>query len=534
MPFNIESKVSKLKAYEELAQKVIYMTATPKPLLFENFDQMIYVSKEQSVVNSKIVRVKSITPDLVSNLAYNQFYTSDVVCIHNNNKKQNRAISDHFRGILNETKQILIEEHQENYLGHNPNIEKMEIERVSVLSSEDKESKEYQHLTSNSTFQDDTKLFISTSFIKAGMNINNTKRTSIIIVCDTNDFTYIDQIQTVGRYRKVENIDNILFVVRERSLEEMAGKSYTSFEEMHEQNIKAYDEILKTINQALKDSPDKETIAKTFNLTYDPVTNEYKNDYQGLIANEVQTWANSMLSFPNVLKKELENELAINIKATIEDYAPEDVSTNIADKLKENIKADKETFKQCVKQVLTYDNLTLKEILNYNLDQRHAENKEAIENMKTLHKLMSQSWKSLYKQVLKDIEPDEALAFRIIATRKHKDIKNDLKQHRIKQINKMIKEMGFDKAAESELIFKKVKANKDIAMVIRIRKELIDIEKKRSSISKKRTNNLVHILINERYLSNKKDIEAHLSEITELLNMIYTLDAKTQISSIKY
>lgn len=528
--YNFRKKFADIKDVEQMAKSTIYMTATPDILLeTEQFNDVIIIQKpNEAELQTQILEVNKMTIEYKTSIIKELLKKHKLVVFHNDDKEENKAITE----FLNKKMAIKVEEDENfqlNLMGIEPEYKIKEKDTAISIDASKKDEEIFKELSRTSKIDKDARVFCSTSFIKAGFNIENDRDTAIVYSCHTQGFKKVNFLQTIGRYRNRENIKEIVLLKNKLDKTE---QTFRNFDSIYKDYLYAAEYFLPLINYMYKKYKQRylsNTLAKETGFLFDSKTQSYTIDYHQLKAQAHAKYNKGFMYYPEILKKQLENDDAIKLKVSIEDYTPEP-EQEIKEILKLRSKERKELFKNTTNKMLTLNNDTLLEILEYNIDQRKAENQELIEIMKNYNETVSTTFKNILDETVETKKCNKAEAFKYILNHKTlQEAKKDLLKYKVCQINQDIKEKGID------LVYESLKGQPRLEkQVILIRYILKDIEERRGYLNNKAINEIANKSVENRIykLSKNTTIKDIEKETKELVNIIYKIDKKNQIKSI--
>lgn len=531
--YNFRKSFADIKDVEKLAKRTIYMTATPDILEeTEEFDSIIRVRKpKQTGLSTKIIETNKLSIDEKIALIKDYLNKYSLVVFHNDNKKENEAITE----MLNKELKIKVkhdENFQENLLGIEPEYEIQTKDTAVAVDASKKENKTFEELTKTSKIDKDVRLFCTTSCIQAGLNINNDRDTAIIYTCNSESFKLVNFIQASGRYRVKENIKEIILLKRHLDKRDM---SFRNFSTIYDDHVEIYKDYQKAENKMLKKYGKKylnDELAQKSGLMFNKETNQYEIDYHQTKAEAHRIYNKSLLYYPEILKKELENNSSIKLSVTIEQYNPPELDPEIKEQIKLKRKLAKEIFKDTTTKMLEYDDDTILQILEYKIDKRKKANQSLIDIMNNYHDNVSTTFKNVLNSVMSIQEIDKAQAFRFIMKFETlQEVKNQILITQVHKVNADIKVMGIDLPYEAFNGYPN-----DIRKILLIRYILRDIEAKQGRISTAIKAEILEQAIKSKIyrIKSEDDRKKASSEIEKLINIIYKFDTQNKIQSINY
>lgn len=521
---------------ESQAYKTIYTTATPQNLDIETFDQVITVDRAQKLsTTATILEVDNMGIDTLKAVIQEYESMGSQTIVFNNNIKENRIIADFFHDETEETHQVLLENYQieidQDNAVYAQEQEVTVLHRAETIKASDKGT-EIDNAIRNGYLPKEVDLLLTTSALKAGINIANDPEAVAIVVCKRNDFNLLDQIQSIGRFRN--GLKHVVFVLLKRK--DKAGLQYDPLEVVRESRNRIIAKTLDLLNTNLAGAQYVEEICKA--CYADKKENGlYETDTLIADAEAFNIWAKNLLNFPNTLRKQLLSNQAIHFK----DIEVKDFNIEAGEELKEVLKEHKEEqakkLKKAIQFISKLDDDRKIEVLDYTLDQRKADI-ETVENMKTWHKdgnkkKLEQISRTLYKN-------DLLKAFDDMATRDISTINKNIRREITKIINQDINKLG------AKAYLQDVAKGTIEIRTAKIRYELRDIEKSRGRVTQKEVNRLARILLKEDYLPDKtlkkKDVSKMAKEkafaraakgLGRELKLIYNFKDGNTISSVK-
>lgn len=532
--YNFRKKFADIKDVEQMAKSTIYMTATPDILLeTEQFNNIVIVNKPNQIeLETKILEVDTVTIEAKTSIIKELLKKYSLVVFHNDDKKENKAITK----LLNEKLMIKVEtdeNFQENLYGIEPEYEIKEKNTAIAIDASKKDSKTFKELSQTSKIDKDVRVFCSTSFIKAGFNIENDRDTAIIYNCHTQGFKKVNFLQTIGRYRNRENIEEVILL---KDKLDKTKYDYKNFSTCYTEQLEQAKQLIPNVNNyyiTLKDRTLSDKLAEDAGLQFDEKTQQYVIDEHLIKAMAHYRYNKSMLYYPNILKKELENEQSIKLKVSIEDYNPTP-EPEIKEIEKTEKELNKKIFNNIVPKMLECDDETLEKILNYEIDQRQQENQQLVYLMENYLLTATKTFKNMLIEVIKIKKISKAEAFRFINKFDTlQEVKRQLFSVLIMELNKLIKIKGINEIYENSKRYSQ--KNKDLKKVILIRYMLKDIEAKQGYLSNRLITEIANKAVEDKiYKLNKNiTIEYIEKEIKELVNILYKIDQEKHIISIK-
>lgn len=534
---NFRSKFGVIDKYELLADKVIYMTATPKPLFDEDFDCIIEVDKPKKAVNCSLLSVEKVNVSTIINQIEQAILRGEKVILCHDNKTENKKIYDklvekygaeYFMTIEDNepTQETLFEDEQE------PKSVVKE-KAFDLVSSQDRNGSAYKEIMKNQ-FPKGLKVLITTSFIKAGLNIDNLPNTRMILTVNQNNFSLVDKVQQMGRLRKVENIAGIDLILPKLEVPTQCKVFLpleTVAEEMREEALFMYNTYIK----------DKKSLPSQSSLdaacaTYDPQQDRYILDENKLRNKIYLHYCKSLLVNPNRLKIDLEREAAINLNVQIKEIETQ-CNEQLEQEVKDEKKAKKEAHAAACEQLKALNDEWQKVIITVPFDEIELLNDDLRPIAEAYHLTMSDAKRKFINQVRRDLcNGDKVEAHLKVLNEPKKDIEKEFDQLEVMKLNREFEEVK----GQPQTIDKTIKRYKKklAARVFFIRQQLKDIEVKRGRLSNKIVNQLAQTMIDQEYYKGKKiNLIKAREMLLQDLHLIYntrTDDKGSRISSIKY
>lgn len=528
--FNFRKAFADVKEVEKMAEKVIYMTATPDILYdTEDFNCIIEVDKEnQPKIATEIVETDKLNVETIVALMKDLLQQgSEFIALHNDDKKENETICK----VLNEQLELqtMVDPFfQENLLGFEPSFESHTKNTAVTVNASQKENKVFKTLIEDSTIDENVKIFCTTSCIQAGININNEKETTIIYVCNNQSFRCVNFLQATGRYRNRNKIKKIILVKNKLDKTEYPFRNFPTCYKENTEKAEDIKNIVNYLHNKYKERELEEDLAKKAGLIFNETKQEYDIDDVALKANAYKDYNKGLLYHPETLKKKLEQEKATALKVSIIQLQEktDQETKELLQETKKNIKA---LFDKTIIEMLKCDEDTLKDILTYNVDRRKIENIPLVDTMENFHKTVSTTFKETLKKVMdtKNLEIVQAFQY-IMKFETLKEVDESLKREKVLALNRDINEKGenlaFENYKKHSLLVKKV---------VFIRYMLQNIEKKRGYVGAKTVNKLADEMIKAKIYNKKMEKEKIINDVEILLKYIYNFKENGYISSIK-
>ena len=517
-------KNNNIEKAEKKAYRTIHMTATPRILFNDDFEDVITIIS-QSIIENDIhaVKVKGSFNDSMHSLAKKYIRQGKQPILFNNNKKDN----DLMASIIQTKEKITMLEYEEGQLNiFTPRVKEVTKEKITTTVETVQSGKDNPGIAKGVVSADFT---ATTSSIMAGIDLE-TDREAVLIVNTTN-LVVDNLIQLIGRFRK--GIKVILLA------QEQEKKVYQDFETVAKEQIK----ISKGIAQLLNESPIR-NLDRTENslVTGASLILEdglYVVDEKEIVQRELKHWSNAVLSHRATLKAVLKDTKAF--KAKTFKFETWKVRDNTVSQLKNLTKKDKDKkIKELTKELLKLPDDELESVLKGDTEIQEYQDYRS-EQRDTISEI---------RRIGEKLNKELVEGFRYYHTTSKSNIKKELEQVDVKKVNRIFKESG----SKVFLQMKDYKSKKTREVVqAQIRHKFKDLEEKQGRITKQWLNALTYHLVFEDYLMNKqakiykesygkpelkeqeqKAFDKLKSEVMERLHLIYNITEDRRISSIKY
>lgn len=529
--YNFRKAFANIKEVEKKALYTVYMSATPDILEeTENFNTIIKVEKDEKfTINTTILEVDSLSTATKATIIQEYINKYSLVVLHNDNKKENETIAQ----ITN--KKIKVKTQLDNYFqndifGTEPQYDVHIKNTTATVNASKKESKAFQDIVQTNNIDKDIRLFCTTSCIQAGLNINNSRDTAIIYICNKESFKMVNFLQAVGRYRNKENVKEIILIKPKLDKKDHTFKNFSTIYSDFLNIAKGLIEINNNMynNYELRILP--QDTAENVGLEYDETIKGYKLNYHNIKAKAYSQYNKSLLYYTEILKRMLEDNKAIKLQVNIKQY-DQKPTKEITEIIKISKKEIKKLFKETTSKMLECTDKELEEILEYNIDQRKIENQPLVKLMKNYHSVVTTTFKNTLNATINIKQISKNQAFRDIKKFETlKEAKEELLKIQINQINAEIKKAGI------KTIFKAFKGySRNIKKVIFIRYMLKNIEEKQGRITIKIKQTLLEQAIKLKLYKIKKpnDLLKAYSDLEKLINTIYKFDKQGKIQSAR-
>jgi len=517
---------------ERDAFKIVYMTATPRVLINEEFNDVIEIKTNNPIKNKitykNIVKSKESLTDIKLEIVKKSMKKYDNVAFFQNDKQLNSDMAE------------IIKTSMASDFVSIANSWKWENTINIVQSGQKNEEIKQGLLTANITFV--------TSVITAGIDLRILKGNKGLLIIDATERIDIDSfIQLIGRFR--DGID-VLILTKEREKNE--EYLYKPFENNLNMSLPDSGTAKELLNNAKFKDEYKDGVIEAFNLEY--LEGLWQVDTTKAIKKAYDKMNNSLLYDIEELKRELKHQTAFKVIGEVEKCEWLQEELQVGEELRELKTARKEEFKGIKEKLIKLDDETIMSIIKKDIDSLASDKKEIatayIRLQPSSHK---EKINLLGKELFIDSEGivDIVQTFKYFYSNSWNDIQLKLDQKETRAINRDIKVNGIDVYLND--ILKMGRTCKD-ALQAKIRYELKEVEAKRGRLTDKLTLNCAIKLVNEGYLRNKatkiyldadsspEDKEKAINDIASIVNSevqnIYNFwensKGSNSISSVKY
>lgn len=537
---NFRFKFGLIDKYEPLAEKVIYMTATPQPLFDENFDFIIEVDKPKKAVNCDVLSVDKVNVSTIMSQVEQAILRGEKVILCHDNKTENKKIYDKLVDKYGAEYFMALEDNepvQESLFDDQEENRVVKEKAFDLVSSQDRNGAAYKEIMKNQ-FPKGLKVLITTSFIKAGLNIDNPPNTRMILTVNQNNFSLVDKVQQMGRLRKVEHIAGIDLLVPKLEVSKQCKVFLpleTKAERMREEALDHYNTYVKD-----RDCITSRSAIEVACATYDPQLESYVFDENKLRNKIYLEYCWSLLVNPNRLKIDLERETAINLNVQIKE-----IETQCNEQLEQEVKAEKkakkETHAAACEQLKALNDEWQKVIITVPFDEIELLNDDLRPMAEAYHLTMSDAKRKFINQVRRDLcNGDKVEAHLKVLNEPKKDIEKEFDQLEVIKLNREFEEVK-DQPQTIDRTIKRYK-KKLAARVFFIRQQLQEIEPKtikgktkRHRLKKDIVNQLTQEMIDQDYYKGKKiNLEKARAMLFQDLSLIYNIDEQNRINSVQH
>ena len=537
---------------EKSAYRIIYMTATPRALILEKFDNIIEIITDSSIRN--IIKVECIDNKTKSNLAdiMNSIIIENLENYNNiiffqNDKKLNKIMANLLEKGRNVTEKVYKDKYQysifmvrENKSDHTVKTRwEWLIKTQNIQAGEENKQAKEGMLTAD--------ISIVTSVITAGIDLRVPEGHKALLIIDATQRIVIDNvIQLIGRFR--EGID-VLILVKPHIREE-DEYVYKSFESMVKSKLDTCTKLAQIFNE---DKVEIENYLKIIKVNCIKFTEEKSFIVdRTLVAEKAYGDWNKLLlynttQFINLLKIQKAFEVVgeIELLSWSEQNSLREV---------EKIKADsKKKFNKAKKEILLFDDEALLAAITKKYDEL---DESQVVVAKIYNDLVSPSSKEnlrITERMLTGKDEtaiDKVKCFRYFNNNTWVAIKIEIDEVNSRLINLDFK-LNKNKTIATYLDKKLYKIRTQVThQQAKIRSELYVIEKKQGRITDKILTIVTNKMIKEGYLLNKSskiylDKETEESDredifkvlkatVMKIVERTYNITVDGRISSVKY
>lgn len=530
---NFRTKFGVVEKYEKYAEKVVYMTATPEPLLNEQFDKVIEVTKEEnSLLPCNVLRAERLNTSTKLRHIKKAILNGETVIFINDNKAENQKLKEHLEMELGKESILNIEvaEHQESLFNDEIEIKTNKVKNFDLISSENRNTMAYQSIIKGE-YPKGLKVLITTSAIKAGLDIFNPPNTRMIITSVEESFLLVNNVQQMGRLRNKENIKCIDLLIPNIDVPRQYQNGFMPLETITEQLIEQAESHYNTYVKNSTFYPSNHSIETAF-LVYDATLERFVIDYNKLRHRAYADYCRLLLIYPNRLKIELERQQAIRLDVTIKNIDAEDngIIESEVSKVKDDRKKEHNAAKE---QILALAPHYQESVIMIPYDEIKLLNDDLRPIAERYHLYMSDGQRKFINQVRRELcNGDKLQAHLKVLKEPKEDIKREFEQIEVIKLNHEY-DIAIDKPKAIDATITRHR-KKLISKVFFIRRELRDLEKKQGRLSNKRVNQLAQKMIDQEYYKGKKiNLEKALTNLYQDLSMIYNIDSQSRISSVK-
>lgn len=525
---NFRKKFGVVDHYEKHAEKVIYMTATGEPLFGEGFDCIIDVDTENKTkVPCRLLKAEKVNVSMLIKQAETSILKGENLVICHDNKLENKKIYESLVDKFGAEHLMALEDNEEL---EEPTT--MGGSSFDVVSSKDRNGQAYKSIMKGE-WPKGLKVLITTSFIKAGININNPNNTRMILTVNERNFLISDKVQQMGRLRNRTGIVSIDIITPNIEV----PKQYTQFLPLEAVGEKIESEAHYVYDTQIKNAlsvPSRGSLNMAC-ATYDLETDTYGID-KNILRNRIYgEYCRQLLIFPHRLKIDLERQTAICLDVSMLNV---DVVENnkLEEELKEAKKDNKKAYVEALEQMKQLTEKEQELIIMVEYENIHAlANKDLIPIAQAYRGQMPEADRKRIKEVEENLtENDRVAAHLKFISEDKKEIQKQLDQVEVRKINNqynLVKDSEADIEKLKRLYKKKGKLNYKVFF---IRQYLQELERKQGRIGKRRMNELAQSMMdNEIYKGKKINLEKARAKLNQDLDLIYTFKNNNQISSIK-
>ncbi|MBU3227015.1 toprim domain-containing protein [Clostridium algidicarnis] len=549
LDYNFRKAFRNISIAEKTAYKIIYMTATPRVLGNEKFDNILEVITNNPIKNKIVIETidnknKIDLMDIKLNIIKENLKNHDNIIFFQNNKKSNTDMAD----ILAEGQKVTEKIYKDNYqysvcLQSNSKdyVEKTFwkwITKTQTIESgkENIETKEGL-ITANISFV--------TSVITAGIDLHVPDGNKALLIIDATEKIDVDSIiQLIGRFR--EGI-NVVILVKPTSKEK---NKYDSFENILKSRMQISTEIAEVYNKNKVEIEYYKSDICVNGIEFNEEKKLYNIDPLAVSSKSYSLWNINLMYNISEFIKLLEKQTAFKIINEIEVCSWEEENYEINSEIKDLKTSRKEDFKKAKEKILELDDKTLLAAITKNYTKLTSEKQKIIKEYYDLQPNSHKDKINLTKKLFideKDQATDVVKVFRYFYNNSWEKIQNEIDDRDSKLINMDFRLNGVEPFLDKDLY--KIRTQK-IQQQAKIRWELQQLEKKQGRLSNKIINSITNEMIKEAYFKNKNvkiylDIKSPENERIKAFNMVkktvlkiikhtYNLTKDGRISSVKY
>lgn len=534
---NFRKKFSIVEKYEKYAEKVIYMTATPEPLLNENFDEVISVIKEDdSILPCNVLRAERLNTSTKIKHIEKCLNNNEYVIFINDNKAENLKIEQYLNDRYGKESIYTLEEEVQESLFDDREVKTSKSKNFDLISSENRNSLAYKSIIKGE-YPQGLKVLITTSAIKAGLDIFNPADTRLIITSTEENFLLANNIQQMGRLRNQENVKCIDLLIPKIDVPRQYENGFSSFESVAERLTEQAESHYNIYVKNALYIPSNDSLEISCSV-YDNESDNYIIDYNKLTYKAYSHYCRTLLIYPNRLKIELERQQAIRLRVTIQDIDHEENGT-VEEDVKNAKKERKELHEQSKKDLLQLNDTLQESIIMIQYNEITLLSDDVRHIAEHYHLYMSDSERAFINQVRRELCDGDKLQAHLKVLKEPKaDIRREFEQLEVIKINHEYDLVKDNQAVIDATISRHKK--KLISKVFFIRKELADLEPRtvngktvRGRLSNKRIDNLAQKMLDEGYYKGKKiNLEKARAMLRQDLSLLYNV-RNNQIYRIK-
>ena len=493
-------KADNIGKAEKIAYRIVHLTATPTPLLFDTFDKTITVSSDSIITNKvNILTTEKNSDDEILAIVKGYIARGRQVILYNNNIEQNKRMAAMLEEKTTHTI-TTIEEGQTSFVSENRETKSI-VTDYKTKSETVYSGKKVDEIISGNLKSD---IILVTSSILAGIDLYT--RPNAILIINTRSMFKDNVIQLIGRFR-----DGIEVVLVMADREHVNHYLYQNYYMARLNKCQNECNLITSSPMMLDMYKGNDGLKAKNNIEY--VNGAFIVDKLKLSLDTYTSWCRGIMSNPQALINELrlQEAFAIDGDINITKYEGE-VSTELADLKKIDAAEKKKIIAETESFLLGLDDATLKQVLIGDVDNLQAEVKDHAKSyfeICTSHKgKIDYIAKELFTKV-EDFEEfgqivpeeitDRVAAFRDFGNRTYSEIQREIEANQTREVNRKIKQHG---GAEVYLKFNTKNAKEVFQSKIRF--ELRELEQKRGRLTDKVMNNLTESLIAEGYLKTKE------------------------------
>jgi hypothetical protein len=516
---------------EKKAFKTIHITATPRTLLFDNYEEIIKINPKVKIENKiNIMPIPDGKPTTINRVIETEIKTGKQALLFNNDIKTNKNMTNVLNGtILNDPTVKVKGDEVLTPWGmatiESEIVKEKNLKEAETLSSKDKETL-IKDAIKKGTIPKELKMLAFTSTINAGIDLK-TKHNNPILIINAYNNTNIDSlIQLIGRFR--EGIEVLILVKQVDENKEVESFSF-------ENKYKICSHFAMGSLEFVRNNPStyaeiKRGYIKNSHIEKDETGDFYINN-NSLVSQVYEAWNNELNNDYRLLIEELNKQDAFTVKSInvvkFDDTEPEN---EILKKFLEKCRREKKDLKaQSIKLLSDATNEDISKIFNCPIEEESEEVLKLKKAYKTLKELDSKFFKYV-NEVVEVLEVDRIDAIQRVVSEKPKDLKLLIEQVNTIRVNKLIKQNGADTYLNSKYTKRGVEAQQ--ALII---KELEPVAKKYGRITDHILRELTTKILKGGFVSKKrqekcfqgKEAEKHfykeMEQVFNKIKLMYTL-----------
>jgi|GEM_PF-3610918 len=487
---------------EKTAYKIIYISATPRVLKNEIFDDILEITTANPIKSKIIIepidsRRNMPLSDVKLSIIKENLKKYDNIVFFQDNKKLNRDMANVLEKDENITQTICNDAYEYSIFNCQNEYNTEETALKSATRTQTIESGKVNKETREGLLT--KKVSFATSVITAGIDLRFPNGNDALLIIDATESFDIDSIiQLIGRFR-----DGITVIILTRS-QKSKGKMNLcySFENILDTRLNSCKKIESVYNENKLNIEYYKEDVLTNSLLYDEENKLYKVDKSSIAEKAYRIWNNLLMYDVDKLINLLQEQKAFEVFEEIEvhNWIEEVAQVNV--KLKDLKKVRNNDFNKVKEKMLEFDNKTLLAILTKNFD---VLNKNEADITEAYYYLRPKSHEDKLLQTGK-LFIDKGQAVDLVKSFKHfysnswSSIKNEIDRETAKLINEDFKKNGIEAFLDIKLYNIRTQQRQQQA---KIRYELKDLEQKQGRLSNKLLNTITERMIREGYYRNE-------------------------------